>query len=175
MEVLAYCLMDNHVHHLVVPTDKDGLARVFRPLHSEYALKTNFFHDWTGHLWQNRYFSCLVDDSYFNTVLSYIELNPVRAGMVALAEDYQWSSAKSRVYKLQNPVLSFDKHWVQRIAKISEDWSAWLRYGQREDEIKMIRKKTKQGLPCADPEVVKALEKKYGICLSHKPPGRRPK
>ena len=64
VEVLAYCLMINHVHIVAVPAKSDGLQRVFKPLHMRYAQEINRSHGWSGHLWQGRFFSNPLDEVY---------------------------------------------------------------------------------------------------------------
>ena len=93
VEVLAYCLMTNHIHLILRPTTKDGLQRVLKPLHMRYAQRINRLKGWKGHLWQGRFFSSPLDNTYTWSAIRYIERNPVRAGMVEKAEDYIWSSA----------------------------------------------------------------------------------
>jgi putative transposase len=172
VEVLAYCLMTTHVHHLLVPPDSKALEKVFRPLHSEYALAINSSYDWNGHLWQSRYFSCALDNEQLINAIRYVELNPVRAGMRSVAENYLWSSAKAHVLGSPDPLLTTDLRWVKFKANITDDWSTWLKAGLTKKEIEFLRLKTNQGLPCGSQDFVKLLEEQDGICLSHKPPGR---
>jgi putative transposase len=62
VEVLAYCLMTNHVHLVVVPGTKQGLHRALKPLHMRHAQRINRAWDWQGHLWQGRFFSSALDE-----------------------------------------------------------------------------------------------------------------
>jgi putative transposase len=90
VHVLAYCLMTNHVHLIVVPQQEDGLQGVLKPLHMRYAQRINRRQGWSGHLWQGRFFSSPLDEAYLWFCVRYVERNPVRAGMVEQAEDYPW-------------------------------------------------------------------------------------
>ena len=91
--VHAYVLMTNHVHLLVSPTAARGVARMMQTLGRGYVGYINARYRRTGTLWEGRYKSCLVDaDDYLLTCYRYIELNPVRAGMVERPEAYRWSS-----------------------------------------------------------------------------------
>lgn len=91
--VHAYVLMTNHVHLLMTPTTKTGVSQVMQSLGRFYVRYINQTYQRSGTLWQGRYKSTLVDeDRYFLTVSRYIELNPVRAGMVDHPADYPWSS-----------------------------------------------------------------------------------
>jgi len=88
----AYCLMDNHVH-LLIETAHEPLSRFMQRLLTRYVQWFNKRHNRSGHLLGDRYKSILVDkDRYFLAVLRYIHLNPVRARMVSMPEDYPWSS-----------------------------------------------------------------------------------
>ena len=91
--VHSYVLMTNHVHLLVTPSTDDGVSRLIQSLSSYYVRYINQTHNRTGSLWEGRYKSSLVDsDNYFLLVSRYIELNPVRAGMVDHPSEYPWNS-----------------------------------------------------------------------------------
>ena len=93
VEIWAYCLMPNHAHLIAVPTTPDGLRRAIGEAHRRYTLEVNRREGWRGHLWQGRFASFVMDDRYTLAAARYVELNPVRAGLVARAGDYPWSSA----------------------------------------------------------------------------------
>jgi putative transposase len=89
----AYVLMTNHVHLLMTPTQAGQIAHVMQSLGRRYVRYVNDLHRRTGTLWEGRYKSCLVaSDNYLMRCYRYIELNPVRAHMVASPDDYEWSS-----------------------------------------------------------------------------------
>lgn len=93
--LLAWCLMDNHVH-LVVDSGQGAPSRLMRDVGSAYALYFNERHDRVGHLFQGRFRSEAVDDEgYLLTVVRYVHQNPVRAGIVDACEDYPWSSYRA--------------------------------------------------------------------------------
>jgi REP element-mobilizing transposase RayT len=88
----AYCLMDNH-DHLVLETPEGNLAQGMRQLNGRYTQAYNRRHGRVGHVLQGRYQALLLErDSYLLTVCRYVVLNPVRAGMVQMAQEYAWSS-----------------------------------------------------------------------------------
>ena len=93
LEILAYCLMTNHIHLVAVPETIDSMHLVMRPLNMRYAQRINRAFGWYGHLWQGRFYSSPLDDAHLWQALRYVERNPVRAGMVQYARDYTWSSA----------------------------------------------------------------------------------
>jgi len=88
--------MDNHVHHIAVPETERSLSRAFQRIHGAFALYFNTRHIKTGHLWQGRFKACVLDEAHLWNAVRYVERNPVRAGIVARAEDYKWSSAAAR-------------------------------------------------------------------------------
>ncbi len=93
VQVHAYVFMTNHVHLLMTPQDEQGLGKVMQSVGRRYVQYFNFIYQRTGTLWEGRYKATLIDtDTYLLTCYRYIELNPVRAHMVASPEDYRWSS-----------------------------------------------------------------------------------
>jgi len=91
--VHAYCLMTNHVHLLLTPAKADACARLMKKLGQCYVQHVNSNLKRTGTLWEGRFRSCMVrSDAYVLACYRYIELNPVRAGMVAAPAEYRWSS-----------------------------------------------------------------------------------
>jgi putative transposase len=95
--VLGYCLMSNHVHIVGTPTRADSLAKAIGRTHFRYSQYINRRHRRSGHLWQNRFFSCALDEVYLWRTLCYVERNPVRAKLVRRAWAYPWSSASVHV------------------------------------------------------------------------------
>jgi len=93
LEVLGYCLMTNHVHLIVIPGTSTSPGKTLREINMRYAQYRNAIERASGHLWQGRFYSCPIDPARLGTVMRYVEPNPVRAGLVAGAEQYDWSSA----------------------------------------------------------------------------------
>ena len=103
----AYVLMDNHVHLLATPVLPCGLASAMRALGTAYVQAFNQRHGRSGPLWQGRYHSSLVDnDAYLLAVHRYIELNPVRAGLVSSPEQARWSSVHGTLGLRRDPLLT---------------------------------------------------------------------
>ncbi len=76
LEVLAYCLMDNHVHLVAIPHEEEALAQAVGRTHFRYTQYINRFHQCSGHLWQGRFYSCALDGRHLWPALKYVELNP---------------------------------------------------------------------------------------------------
>lgn len=94
--IWSYCLMPNHVHIVAVPSDEDGLRWTFRNVNRHYTGYINARLRVTGHLWQGRFSSVAMDEAHLVTALRYVALNPVRARLVARADDWPWSATSHR-------------------------------------------------------------------------------
>jgi REP element-mobilizing transposase RayT len=82
LALLGWCLMTNHVHWLVTPSEPTSMAFTFRRAHSQYSMLVNgTHHRRRGHLWQGRFYSCPLNESHFCAALAYIERNPIRANL----------------------------------------------------------------------------------------------
>ncbi len=171
LEILAYCLMTNHIHLVAVPATENGLQRVLKPLHMRYAQYINKERGWKGHLWQGRFFSSPLDNAYLWAAVRYVERNPVRAGMVRRAENYRWSSATAHCGKGTDSLINPDSSWNKQFVSI-DDWSAWLAEGDEKEEIQMLRKHIDKGLPCGAENFIKRLSKLVGRELEYRPQGR---
>jgi len=102
----AYVLMTNHVHLLVTPTTESGLSRLMQSLGRCYVRYINHTYKRTGTLWEGRFKHSLIqDESYYLICSRYIELNPVRAGMVEHPADYRWSSYHHNALGLASPLI----------------------------------------------------------------------
>lgn len=97
VEVWAWCLMPNHVHLILVPSDDDGLRRALAPVHRRYAGAVHARQRRTGHFWQARFGSVAMDEAHLAAAVRYVSLNPVRAKLVARAEDWRWSSVRAHL------------------------------------------------------------------------------
>jgi len=105
--VHAYCLMTNHVHLLLTPEDRGAISAAMQSLGRQYVRLINGRYRRTGTLWEGRYKSCVVDSGeYLLSCYRYIELNPVRARMVATLGEYVWSSYRCNAEGRPDPVVS---------------------------------------------------------------------
>src|SRR5216684_3673816 len=129
LRVWAWCLMSNHVHLLAVPETSESLKRSLGQTHADYARYRNAQLATCGHLWQCRYYSCPVDEAGVWRVMTYIERNPVRAGLVDLAEDYAWSSARAHLADHDRDGFLDMQAW--RASYDAERWAAAGNYGRQ--------------------------------------------
>ena len=96
-EIWCYCLMPNHVHIIIVPSHEDGLRATFADAHRRYTGYVNARMRVTGHLWQGRFGSVVMDEAHLANAVRYVSLNPVRARLVDRAEDWNWSSVNAHL------------------------------------------------------------------------------
>ena len=171
VRVLAYCLMTNHVHLIAVPRDEEGLARAIGRTHFLYTRYINRLHDRSGHLWQNRFFSCALDDSPLWAAARYVERNPVRARMVRLPWRYRWSSAAAHVGKAGDAAGVLDRDWWAR-EWTPRRWEKALRDESDEQVGMALLRNTHSGRPLASDSVLSKLERRLGCRLRPAPVGR---
>lgn len=107
VDVHAYVLMGNHLHLLLTPQKDQALPKMMQAVGRSYVQTFNKVHGRTGTLWEGRYRSTLIQsDRYLLTCMAYIDLNPVRANMVAQPEDYPWSSHWHYVGRKTDPLIT---------------------------------------------------------------------
>lgn len=114
VKVHAYVLMTNHVHLLVSTEHEGAISKMMQSIGRYYVLYINKTYQRTGTLWEGRYKSTLVDsDNYLLTLMRYIEMNPVRAGMVDHPVDYPWSSYQANAEGKSIMLLTPHEQYVQ--------------------------------------------------------------
>ena len=170
---LAWCLMPNHVHLILVPSDPDGLRAALAEAHRRYSRAINVAHDWTGYLWQGRFASYPMDDAHLLTAIRYVELNPVRAKLAARAEDWRWSSARAHVSGKPDGLTD-----LKGTAGLHRNWRAMLRHGLEAGDVSpeqaaAIEARIRTGRPLGNDAFVETLETASGRQL--KPLKRGPK
>ena len=120
-DVHAYVLMTNHVHFLLTPYNKIGVSKLFQHLGREYVTYINRKYHRSGTLWGGRHKGNIIEsESYFLTCMKYIELNPVRAGMVAHPANYPWSSYSYNGLGVSNVILTPHNEYLVLAKKSSE-------------------------------------------------------
>ena len=165
-EIWAYCLMPNHVHVVLTPSDEDGLWRTFGELHRRYTGYINARRRKTGHLWQGRYGSVAMDEGHLIAALRYVALNPVRARRVARAGDWRWSSTGALLAGQDDTVVRVAPA-LSRVgdfaAFLDEDFDEAATYGP-------LRKAELVGRPVGTSAWLTAMEARTGLTLA---PGKR--
>jgi putative transposase len=171
VQIWAYCLMPNHIHLIAVPENKDGLNRAIGEAHRRYTRRVNFREGWRGHLWQGRFSSFIMQQTYLLACTKYIELNPVRAGLVQKPEKWRWSSAGPHL-KGRDDVLVRVKPLLEMV---STSWKQFLSTDARDREIDILKKHERTGRPLGEDGFVETLETLLNRKLKRRKPGPRKK
>jgi putative transposase len=168
--VHGYCLMDNHVHIVATPTTENSLPSAVGQAHHLYSKAYNLHKKVKGQIWEQRYYSCPLDDVHFPRTLFYVDNNPVRAGMVKSATEWPWSSAAVHgggddVAGLVDPEM-----WRELSKKL--DWKELSKLKEQEDIVRNIRYHTRMGRPLGDDSFLDRIESQLGYPVRRPKPGR---
>ena len=167
---LAYCLMPDHVHLILVPRDEDGLRAALGEAHRRYTRRVNLREGWRGHLWQERFHSFPMDRAWLMAAARYVELNPVRAGLVRRARQWPWSSARAHLAGRDDALVR-----TAPLLRLAPDWKAFLAEGLDEERLEALRRHARTGRPLGAKPWVKRVEQRLGRTLAPQKPGRKPK
>ena len=157
IDIWAYCLMPNHVHLVMTPSDERGLSLAIGEAHRRYALFVNKRADWIGHLFQARFSSIVMDEQHLLVAARYVSLNPVRARLVERPEDWPWSSVRAHLSGCDDgtvrvaPLLSR----IGRFAEILEE-------PVDDRTFAALRQAEGDGRPLGDPGFIADIEARYG-------------
>lgn len=162
--------MPNHIHLVIEPTIDGSLPKIMMRLTLAYSSYFNKKYGGVGHVWQGRYKSSLIDrEEYFIWCGLYVELNPVRAGLVVRSEDWRWSSYNFYAFGPGDPLIEglidVDSYYL-KLGETSEERQK--RYRQNVEEVikekflQDIRKKLDEGV-FGSLEFIKAMKEKFKI------------
>ena len=167
MRLLAYCLMPNHFHLAVWPYRDGDLSKWMQWLLTAHVRRYHRWHDSSGHVWQGRFKAFPIEqDAHLLTVLRYIERNPVRASMVARAEDWRWSSARAWIESLRSPCVEAGP--VTR----PQPWLNWLNEPMTDTEMQRIRRSVNRNAPFGSEAWTGVTAELLGLDASLRPIGR---
>lgn len=175
----AWVLMTNHVHLLLTPTHADAVPKLLISLGRRYVQHINRRHGRTGTLWDSRYKSSLIDaDNYLLACMRYIELNPVRAGMVSDPADYRWSSYRHNGLGQPDPLLTLHPLY-EALARDADDrrsaYRALFRAQLDDEAITDIRLALNQSQPLGGSRFHAQIAQVTGERREPRPRGRPPK
>jgi len=171
LDILAYCLMNNHIHVVAIPANEKSLEDTLRIVHTRYAQYFNKKIRSTGHLWQGRYYSCVLDERHLLATARYVERNPVRIKIVNKPTDYIWSSAKSHSAISTNDIIDANNLFKYIDVKQTE-WEEFISGSDEPDVVAVIRKYTMTGRPLGGDSFIQKLEKVFDKKLHALPVGR---
>jgi putative transposase len=172
----ACVLMTNHVHLLLTPTSAEGPARLMNRLGRRHVRRINDLHRRTGTLWEGRFRSCVTDsDAYVLACHRYIELNPVRAGIVPDPRDYPWSSHRGNLggapAGILTPQASYLALGPDRESR-GVAYAALFEGGRATETVDQIRRATATNAPFATPRSQAQIEAMLGWRVAPLPKGR---
>jgi putative transposase len=167
--VLAYCLLPDRVHLILVPRDADGLRAALGEPHRRYTREINRREGWRGFLWQGRFASFPMDGAHLSACARFIELAPVLSGLVNRARDWRWSSARAHLSARDDELVR-----ATQLLDRANDWRSFLAEGASDEEREAIRAHESTGRPLGSPAFVSRLEKRLGRALARQKPGPKP-
>ena len=170
-EIWCYCLMPNHVHVIVVPSDEDGLRRTFAEAHRRYTGFINARQRWTGHLWQGRFGAVVMDEEHLGHAMRYVSLNPVRARLVEKPEDWRWSSVRAH--------LAGEDDELVRVAPALDRYGSFAGFlgdpGDTAEAWRSLRRSETSGRPLGSAAWVASIEARTGRTLALQKRGPKPR
>jgi putative transposase len=153
-----------------VPSDADGLLAALAVTHRRYTRAINLREGWRGFLWQGRFASFPMDEAHLMACARYVELNPVRAGLVKSARAWPWSSARAHLAGKDDALAA-----VAPLLALAPDWRALLAGGLKPDEREAIRAHARTGRALASDGFIAKLEKRLDRRLLKSRPGPKPR
>ncbi|MEH6550614.1 MAG: transposase [Pseudomonadales bacterium] len=178
-DIHAYVLMTNHVHLLITPPDKEALSMMMRCLSQRFSQHINKTYERTGTLWDSRFKSCIAgEERYILACYRYIEMNPVRAGMVEHPAEYPWSSYRSNAELVFDALVSPQATYnlLGKTRETRADAYKQLFYSPKVDgTIDDIRTATRGNYALGSAAFKRQVEKTLGQPVSKRKPGRQTK
>jgi putative transposase len=172
----AYVLMDNHLHLLATPELDQGISQMMQAHGRRYVGWFNHKYERSGTLWEGRFRAALIDsEHYLMACLRYIELNPVRAGVCASAEDYRWSSCAHHLGRRSDPlVIDHPVFWSLGNTPFERElaYREVLRQGVPEQERLQLHDSAMKGRPLGSAGFLRRLADKTMLPLEPRPRGR---
>ena len=171
MRILAYSIMPNHWHLILHPRKDRDLGMFMHRLSNAHTRKVHAKTktNGAGHLYQGRYKSFIVDtDSYFLSLLKYVERNPVRAKLAEKCEDWKWGSAYRRI----NGSTDEKKLIDPPVTELPHGYRNWVNTPDKEDELALIRTSVNKGVPFGKGVWVEQMVTKFHLESTRKNPGR---
>ena len=168
LSILAYCLMPNHVHLIAVPSTAQGLARPFGEAHHDYAIRINRRNGWTGHLWQERFFSFAMDEPFVAGAIRYVLLNPVRAGLAPTPVSWPYSSARAHLEGGGDELVD-----SRSTAQLIDDWDYLSSFERGGEPSRLLRRHSRVGRPLGSESFLDELERATGRRVRREAAGRK--
>jgi putative transposase len=166
VEIHAYCLMPNHFHLLLVPKEANSLSRFMQWVMTSYVRYYHKKNKTSGHIWQGRYKSFIVEkESYYITLIQYIESNALRAKLVGKAQDWEYSSLVEREQK-HRELLS------ETYIELDDEWVMYVNTPIKKGELGTIRNSVNRQAPLGQVQWQIETATKYGMLSTLNQRGR---
>ena len=169
VEVWAYCLMPNHVHLILTPSDERGLGLAVGEAHRRYTNFVNARGRWSGHLFQSRFASVVMDERHLIAAARYVAMNPVRAGLAPCAGDWPWSSARAHLTGRDDALVT-----VAPLLERIGDFAGFLAAAEEPEAAQKLRASETTGRPLGGDDFIHDLERRLGRKLTRGRPGPAP-
>ena len=165
--IFGYCLMTNHNHLLILPSSEEGMINFMKLLAQRYTQYYNRKYQRSGKLWENRYKIHPFDPEVYYIVLRYIEMNPVRAGMVKDGTRYPWSSATYHLLGKKNETVMADYH-----PNFTCNYKDFFYEQERKEDLEAIQNAAQQGKAWGKATFLEELTSKLGKVVVPRKKGR---
>lgn len=169
-EIWAYCAMPDHVHFIMTPSREDDLRATFAEAHRRYTARIHARLKVTGHLWQGRFSSTVMDERHLLAAARYLQMNPVKVGMVARAADWRWWSAAAYMAGKDDGVVTTGPLLVR-----IKDFPAFLEAAEDDVALRALQRSYSTGRPVGGDEWIRQLELDTGRVLAPARRGPKPK
>lgn len=169
VKIYAWCLMDNHVHFVLEPSNKTSIGKLFHSVNTKYVQYYNRVNGRGGRLFGGRCYSCLLEDDHLYEAVRYVELNPFRARMEKSVGTYLWTSARERLKRIKTRYLSCLDHYFKVM-----NWGLYL--GEVINNLaleqniawKKIKTHSHRGIPLGSSTFLRKIENKFKRTSSFK-------
>ena len=179
VEIVSYCLMTNHVHLILLPRGPGKtISRLMKVVAARQTRHFNKSYGGSGTLWEGRYKSSVIDtNAYLLACCRYVDLNPVRAYLVADPKDYKWSSYRSLAGYVESPAI--DRSAVCQLLDFTSKrfelaYRDYVAQGIDETELQKIRSAIKRNQLTGSSGFVRSIEQVTGRTIESRGPGRPP-
>ncbi|WXT99958.1 MAG: hypothetical protein Ctma_0664 [Catillopecten margaritatus gill symbiont] len=166
VEIWAYCLMTNHVHIVATPGENSNLSKAIGETHKIYTRIINKRQNWTGYLWQGRFSSFPMDETYFLRAVAYVELNPVVAGIVKDPWDYKYSSIHAHL----SGTDPLDIIKPEKLLDMVDNWKGYLQQAKA-DKIEAFQSHARTGRILGNDQFIDKAETLLNRKLRKNKPG----
>lgn len=168
--VWAYCLLPNHVHFIMAPSHMDGLRATFAEAHRRYTARINTRLRQTGHLWQGRFSSAVLDERHLIAAARHVSLNPVRSRLVDTAAEWRWSSTTAHLTGQEDGVVD-----VRPVLDRVGNFAGFLAEPEDAEAVAALRRSYSTGRPVGDIDWITELEALTSRTLAPRKRGRKPR